>query len=166
MKRIISFFLVCILCILCICTGCSNSKQQIVPVIGRYYLDKEGSTSYIEVLENNYLLFSGVNFTDIEKNTYENWAISLLDHENEKAGISLTEEERDAKIQEIRDEIDLDKQFSDKMSQFEFIEENDESGFTSPVNASTLSLVVLYQPSEHTLNFNEHKYILRQDEGI
>jgi len=163
MKRVISILLVCILCI---CAGCSNPKQLVEPAVGKYYLDKEGSTSYIEVLENNNLLFSGINFTDIEENVYEKSAIAFYDQENDETGISLTELERDAKIQGIRDEIDLDKQFSGTASPFEYVDENGQYGFTAKVNGSSMWLAVMYQPNHNALIFYEHKYVLREGDGV
>lgn len=159
MKRVISILLVCILCI---CTGCSTPKQPTAPVTGRYYLYKDGSTSFIEVLENNQLLFSGVNFTDLEEDLYESAAIAFSERENDKSGISLTGLERDAKIREIRDGIDLNKQFSGIASPFEYMEENGQYGFTAKVNGSTMWLTVMCQPNHNALIFNEHKYVLRE----
>ena len=93
MKRVISLMLVCILLL---GGGCSN-PEQVKPVSGKYYLDKEGSTSFIEVLENNTLLFSDVRFADLEKDFYESIAIALFNQENDKSGILLSEQERAAK---------------------------------------------------------------------
>lgn len=53
-----------------------------------------GYTSY----ENNQLLFSGVNFTDLEEDLYESAAIAFNDQENDKSGISLTGLEREWSI--------------------------------------------------------------------
>lgn len=159
MKRVLSLLLVCVLLV---CTGCFSAKQPVKPVTGRYYLDKEGSTSYIEVFENNDLLFSGVSFTDMEENFYEKVAVALFDQKNKENGISLTDEERDARVREIREGIDLNKQFSDKPSPFEFVGQRDEYGFTAAVNGSTLWLVIMYRPDELALICNEHKYVLRE----
>jgi len=162
MKRVISILLVCTLFL---CAGCSNPKQLVEPADGKYYLDKEGSTSYIEVIENNNLLFSGINFTDIEDDLYEKSMIAFYDQENDETGISLTDQERDAKIQGIRDEIDLGKQFSVTASPFEYVDENGQYGFTAKVNGSTMWLTVMYQPNQNALIFNEHKYVLREGDG-
>jgi hypothetical protein len=158
MKNIMPFLLVCILCV---CAGCSHPAKEVIPTNGRYYLDKAGSTSFIEVSESSKLLFSEIDFSEIEKNTYEKWAIGLVNQNSENANVPLTDEEKDLKIQSIRDEIDLDKQFSGHFSQFEFIEEAGEYGFTSAVNGSTLCLIVLYHPDDNSLTYNEHKYILK-----
>ncbi len=157
MKRVVSILLVCIFFL---GTGCSNPKRQTAPAIGRYYLAKEGSTSYIEVLDNNRLLFSNVRFADLEEDFYESAAIAFFDQKNEKDGITLTDSERDARIREIRDGIDLDKQFSGKASPFEYVKEDGEYGFTAVVNGSAMWLVVVYQPDHKELIFNEHMYVL------
>lgn len=162
MKKVIPLILVCLLCFL---SGCSHPDKKVIPTNGKYYLAKAGSTSYIEVAENNRLLFSDIDFSFIETNLYERWAIGLINQENDNAEIPLTDEEIELKIQAIRDEIDLDKQLSGRFSQFEFIEEAGESAFISTVNGCTLRLIVMYRADDNSLIFNEHKYILMQGEG-
>lgn len=159
MKKIIPLLLTCILCV---CAGCSHPAKEVIAANGRYYLAKAGSTSYIEVSENSKLLFSEIDFSEQEKNLYEGATIGFLNQDSENAEVSLTDEEKDVKIQSIRDEIDLDKQFSGHFSRFEFTENAGEYGFSSAVNGSALWLIVMYHPDDNSLTFNEHKYILKQ----
>lgn len=162
MKKIIFLMLICVLYL---SSGCSQTDKTVIPTTGKYYLEKIGSSSFIEVADNNKLLFYDIDFSDIEKNIYEKWEISLISKEGKNADVTLSDDENELKIQTIRDEIDLDKQFSGQFSQFEFIEEAGEYGFMTQVNGSSLWLTVLYQPEDNSLIFNEHKYILMQGDA-
>ena len=156
MKRKIILFFTAIITVLMI-TACSggvdNAKQ------GEYYLNGDTSKSYIVIGENNTMGFYNFDFSEMEKVVYEDFIISFTNVSREQEdSAALTEKEE----QEIRDKIDLDSQFLDKMNEYTIEKEDGALGLYIPVNNTELFMYVQYYPSNDNIVFNKFTYKLKE----
>lgn len=156
MKRKIILFFTAIITILML-TACSggvdNAKQ------GKYYLNGDTSKPYIVIGENNTMGFYDVDFSEMEKVIYEDATIGFTDASREQEGsAALNEKEK----QEIRDKIDLDSQFLDKMNEYTIKKEDGALGLYIPVNNTELFMYVQYYPSNDNIVFNKFTYKLKE----
>lgn len=156
MKRKIVLFLTAIITVL-ILTACSggvdNAKQ------GKYYLNGDTSKSYIVIGENNTMGFYDVDFSEMEKVVYEDVIIGLTNANREQEGSAALNEKEE---QEIRDKIDLDSQFLDKMNEYTVEKEEGALGLYIPVNNTELFMYVQYYPSNDNIVFDDFTYKLKE----
>lgn len=155
MKRKIILFFTAIITILML-TACSggvdNAKQ------GEYYLNGDTSKPYIVIGENNTMGFYDVDFSEMEKVIYEDTTIGFTDASREQEGsAALNEKEK----QEIRDKIDLDSQFLDKMNEYTIKKEDGALELYIPVNNTELFMYVQYYPSNDNIVFDNFTYKLK-----
>lgn len=156
MKRKIILFFTAIITVLML-TACSgevdNAKQ------GKYYLNGDTSKPYIVIGENNTMGFYDVDFSEMEKVIYEDATIGFTDVSREQEGsAALNEKEK----QEIRDKIDLDSQFLNKMNEYTIKKEDGALELYIPVNNTELFMYVQYYPSNDNIVFNKFTYKLKE----
>ena len=156
MKRKIILFFTAIITVLML-TACSggvdNAKQ------GKYYLNGDTSKPYIVIGENNTMGFYNFDFSEIEKVRYEDAIIIFTNASREQEGsAALTEKEE----QEIRDKIDLDSQFLDKMNEYTIEKEDGALGLYIPVNNTELFMYVQYYPSNDNIVLYNFTYKLKE----
>lgn len=156
MKRKIILFFTAIITVLMLTAclgGVDNAKQ------GKYYLNGDTSKSYIVIGENNTMGFYNFDFSEMEKVSYEDAIIIFTNANREQEGsAALTEKEE----QEIRDKIDLDSQFLDKMNEYTIEKEDGALGLYIPVNNTELFMYVQYYPSNDNIVFNKFTYKLKE----
>lgn len=156
MKRKIILFFTAIITVLML-TACSggvdNAKQ------GKYYLNGDTSKSYIVIGENNTMGFYNFDFSEMEKVSYEDAIIIFTNANREQEdSAALTEKEE----QEIRDKIDLDSQFLDKMNEYTIEKEDGALGLYIPVNNTELFMYVQYYPSNDNIVLDDFIYKLKE----
>lgn len=156
MKRKIILFFTAIITVLML-TACSggvdNAKQ------GKYYLNGDTSKPYIVIGENNTMGFYDVDFSEMEKVIYEDATIGFTDASREQEGSAALNEKEE---QEIRDKIDLDSQFLDKMNEYTIEKEDGALGLYIPVNNTELFMCVQYYPSNDNIVFDDFTYKLKE----
>lgn len=156
MKRKIILFFTAIITVLML-TACSggvdNAKQ------GKYYLNGDTSKSYIVIGENNTMGFYNFDFSEMEKVVYEDVIIGLTNANREQEGSATLNEKEE---QEIRDKIDLDSQFLDKMNEYTVEKEDGALGLYIPVNNTELFMYVQYYPSNDNIVFDDFTYKLKE----
>ena len=156
MKIKIILFFTAIITVLML-TDCSggfdNAKK------GKYYLNGDTSKPYIVIGENNTMGFYDVDFSEMEKVIYEDATIGFTDASREQEGsAALNEKEK----QEIRDKIDLDSQFLDKMNEYTIKKEDGALGLYIPVNNTELFMYVQYYPSNDNIVLYNFTYKLKE----
>lgn len=156
MKRKIILFFTAIITILML-TACSggvdNAKQ------GKYYLNGDTSKSYIVIGENNTMGFYDIDFSEMEKVVYEDVIIGLTNANREQEGSAALNEKEE---QEIRDKIDLDSQFLDKMNEYTVEKEDGALGLYISVNNTELFMYVQYYPSNDNIVLYNFTYKLKE----
>ncbi|MDD6489021.1 MAG: hypothetical protein PUG48_04295 [Clostridia bacterium] len=155
MKRKIMMFITAVTaaCMLSACSGEVNNAKQ-----GTYYLNGNTSKPYIVIGENNTMGFYNVDFSELEK-MYEGSTIGLTNSKREQEGSAdLTDKEE----QEIRDKIDLDGQFLNKMNEYTVEKEEGALGLYIPVNNTEFFMYVQYYPSDQKIVFENFIYKLKE----
>lgn len=107
--------------------------------------------------ENNTLTVHGYDFTKMEKEVYEDVMIRLEQSKLPK-GETISEE----RISEIRDSVDLTKQFLDQTVSYETQKEDGTIGIYVPVENSEFFFYAQYFPNNDSLVFDEH--ILKRED--
>lgn len=156
MKRKIILFFTAIITILMLtaCSGGVDDAKQ-----GKYYLNGDTSKPYIVIGENNTMGFYDVDFSEMEKVVYEDAIIGLTNANREQEGSAALNEKEE---QEIRDKIDLDSQFLDKMNEYTVEKEDGALGLYIPVNNTELFMYVQYYPSNDNIVFDDFTYKLKE----
>lgn len=142
-KVVVMFFLIGVIALV----GCSAPKMDLK--LGTY---KSGTDDCTIVLgEDNMLTISGYDFSYIEKHIYEDFVIASENSKRSENEFLTFEEE-----QEIRDNIDMDKQFS-VANRFSIQEEPNQGciGIYVPVEGCDLFFYVQYFPNDNTLVFED-----------
>ena len=137
-------------------TACSvkpNIKQ------GKYYLEGNTSKPYIVIGENNTIGFYNFDFSLIEEMSFEDAVIAETNFNLEEEGKpELTEREK----QKIRDKIDIDGQFLNKMNEYTVEREKDSVGMYVPVNNTDMNMYAKYNLLDGTIMFDYCIYKLKE----
>lgn len=149
MKKIIRMAVGLVLC-LAVC-GCGD--KEVTEVSSGEYISGNGSK--ITIYEENELLMESMDFSEVEKNTYESYAIS---QKKQEQGRELTEEE----IEKICSEIDLASQFMNQKSAYTIQQEEGILGIYLPVKGSELYLYLQYFPADNTIVWEDTIFSLKK----
>lgn len=156
MKRRISLLLSVIFGILSF-TSCNVKSKEVKP--GIYYLNGDTDKSYIVIGEDETIGFYNVDFSEMEKTTYEDYIIMKDNFQRDEQGKEkLTKEEE----QKIRDNIDLNSQFLGKMNKYTIEDEEGILGLYIPVNNTELFMYTQFYPSSGYIVFDGFNYILKE----
>jgi len=117
-----------------------------------------GTDSQIVLRDDNTLFVRNYDMSDLEKETYED-AVIALKNEGREEGDKLTEEEE----QEIRDDIDLDRQFLDRANSFSWAVEEGPIGIYVPVENCDLFFYLQFNPVSNTIVFDDNTFTLEKD---
>ena len=103
--------------------------------------------------------FYDVDFSEMEKVVYEDVIIGLTNANREQEGSAALNEKEE---QEIRDKIDLNSQFLDKMNEYTVEKEDGALGLYIPVNNTELFMYVQYYPSNDNIVLYNFTYKLKE----
>lgn len=129
---------------------CSCGEKKPLTIKKGVYWLADTDTS-ITIGDNNTLTVHGYDFKKLEEEAYENFMIRM-----EQANMPEGEKISDERIEQIRDGVDLTKQFLDKTVDYETQDEDGVIGIYVPVNNSELFFYVQYFPNNESLVFDEH----------
>lgn len=117
-----------------------------------------GTDSQIVLRDDNTLFVRNYDMSELERETYED-AVIALKNEGREEGDKLTEEEK----QEIRDDIDLDRQFLDRANSFSWAVEEGHIGIYVPVENCDLFFYLQFNPVSNTIVFDDNTFTLEKD---
>mgnify|MGYP000982635261 CR=1 FL=1 len=116
-----------------------------------------GTDSQIELRDDDTLIIRNYDLSALEKETYEDATIALRNDRRKEDDKLTAEEER-----EIRDAIDLDRQFLDRESMFFRVSEDDLIGLYIPVDNCDLFLYLELDAKEKTIVFDDNTFSLEK----
>jgi len=137
-------------CIAAMGTAFSCGEKKPVAIKKGVYKLADTDTS-ITLGDNNTLTVHGYDFTHLEETAYESFMIRM-----EQSELPEGETISDERIKEIKDGVDLTKQFLDKTVTYETQDEDGIIGIYVPVENSELFFYVQYFPNDESLVFDEH----------
>lgn len=143
------FLLVGVLFAVVIGGSCAKKNPEMRLKYGTFSM--AGSDSRIVLYEDRSLSVVNYDLSELEKSTYEDFLIAQVNLGREDGNKLSVDEE-----QKIRDDIDLNRQFLDRVNPFEEVLEEGCIGIYVPVENCDLFFYMQFYPSDNSIVFDEH----------
>lgn len=136
-------------------TACTPAEEAMKITYGTFTM--ASTDSQIVLREDNTLTIVNYDMSELEKVSYEDFMIAQQNAKREEENRLTADEE-----QRIRDGIDLNGQFLDKVSSFEAVDEDGWIGICVPVEGCEYFLYMQFYPSDNSIVFDEKIFSLEK----